>query len=1203
MRVHRSCVQALLLAMSLWLVAAASEPWPVLAQDAPGSAPPVLDYELVDEWGFQPWQRRPGLFSSASDVTSLPDGRRLVLDAQAKGIHRLSADGTAWDFDALPRTVSIGAYLDRSWSPHRLDVGPDGLVALLGQVDRLREDDPELSAFVVLSLSEAGRWQPTHLVELERKWTYADLALGPADRAYLTRYSANRMDPRGSIDVLAPYAQNPSGATTRLAPQELGHPYRVDVHADGTIYVLSALCNCSPPPPPPPRTPRPTRTPRPSLDRGGPDAGPGSRGPLDGRRSGVHTAAINQRDGEGTDGIVVIGPDGRTRETWTQGSLRDVAVTGRSALVHNASRLYRVDGRKELHRVSSQYAADVLLTSIDVAPDGRVNLVNGSSAYMGLFVLPSADASSASPRGWIDHPRLEGPLWPRAISVDESAGELLVVDQQLRQGTGHHAKSGPHYGSDHPATLHRWKLDGTLSSQSGMIWQPYAFEERPVDVAVNDGRTITLSDHHLILRRDHALPVLARSFPGQDASGRSALLAAVDAHEDRIAVLDIGRERVLVLSSGGGLQSEWSTWSARPNALPADLALFGDRLYLADRGRNRIMVRGIGGADLGEWPTHDGPLRVETGPHGDVFVLGRGGWLLRYTPDGTLVSWWRLPSRDVSGLRRAVTPGDLDVDRRGRVYVSWWVEGPKDTVLARQAGISVFASILRPAPEGRQPLRPGACLAEPDKRAVPGQIRLGETVDVTLTLRGECPGTHRPSQVMIVFDRSRSIEWNGAMLRAKEALVGLLDTLNGEAVEIGLVSFADGAALEVPLTDRLGEIRGRIATLDAGGDTRMAAGIDLARRELLGPRHDPEAEPHIWIVSDGVFKDQPTDAVAAAQADGIIVDALIFRTHEFGNEVRDALRALVGGAHLHEELRPEREIHIVRQITAYDPQRGLFDTLTLDDVIPSNMRLVPGSVEPAAALTTTLVASDTLRWRFEDVLAADPLTLTYTLEPLELGTHPTNVEARADWIDAWDHAGRVPFPVPVVEVLAAPTPTPAPEPEPVIYLPFASRHRCHRRAPLDIVLTVDTSGSMGRPVVGQPGTALDVAREAMRDFVRLLDMPRDRLAVVEFNATARVISGLSGDHDTALESIDALRHSPGSRLDQGLALAAHALDGAGDEPGRPVVILLTDGQQYESRKIALAWGGAMRGRAVTVWAVGFGPDRRRGPAAPPGHHP
>jgi Mg-chelatase subunit ChlD len=734
-------------------------------------------------------------------------------------------------------------------------------------------------------------------------------------------------------------------------------------------------------------------------------------------------------------------------------------------------------------------------------------------------------------------------------------------------------------------------MDGELVSQNGALWANSSSQEFPVDVTALDGTMVSITNRQLFGRPDHSLPTWIRSFPGTDASGRDALLTAVDADAGHIALLDVGRERVLWLDAQGQLLHEWSTWAAAPNALPADLALDGERVYLADRGRNRIMVRDAHGGDLGEWPTHDGPLRITVGPRGDLFVLGRGGWLLRYTPEGTLVSWWRLPHREVSGVMRAVTPGDLDVDTEGRVYASWWVEGPKDTIIAGQAGIAVFAPILRPAPEGRQPLRPGACLVESDKRAAPGRVPLGETVDVTLTLRGECPGTHRPSQVMIVFDRSRSIEWNGALLRAQDAMVDLLDTLNGEAVEIGLVSFADGGSLEVPLTSRLGEIRGRIATFDAGGDTRMAAGIDLARRELMGPRRDPDAEPHIWIVSDGVFKDQPTEAVEAALAEGIIVDALIFRTHEFDNDVRNALRGLVGGGHLHEELRPEREIGIVQQITAFDPQRGLFDTVTIDDVIPSNMRLVEGSVDPPAVR----LAADTLRWAHRDVLAANVLTMTYRLEPLDLGEHPTNVEADARWVDAWGHGGRMSFPVPRVEVVLPPTPTPTPpatatpEADPVIYLPFASRYRCHRRQPLDIVLTVDTSGSMGRPVVGQPGTALDVARRGMRDFVRLLDLPRDRVAVVEFNATARVVSGLSGDRARIGAAIDALRHNPGSRLDQGLALAAHALDGATAPRGRPVVILLTDGQQYDSRKLAIAWGDGMRGRGVTVYAVGFGP--------------
>jgi Mg-chelatase subunit ChlD len=207
--------------------------------------------------------------------------------------------------------------------------------------------------------------------------------------------------------------------------------------------------------------------------------------------------------------------------------------------------------------------------------------------------------------------------------------------------------------------------------------------------------------------------------------------------------------------------------------------------------------------------------------------------------------------------------------------------------------------------------------------------------------------------------------------------------------------------------------------------------------------------------------------------------------------------------------------------------------------------------------------------------------MTFQLEPLELGEHPTNVEATADWVDAWGHSRRQRFPVPRVTVV---------EPAHAIYLPLAMRERCLRRTPADIVLVVDTSNSMSRPNVGRPGTALDVAREAMRDLVDLLELPGDRVAVVSFDAQSRVVSELSGERADIVGGIDALSLSSGTRLDEGLAVAARTLQTAPAPRGRPVVIVLTDGLQSEARSVALAWGDQLRARGITTYAVGFGPE-------------
>ena len=77
------------------------------------------------------------------------------------------------------------------------------------------------------------------------------------------------------------------------------------------------------------------------------------------------------------------------------------------------------------------------------------------------------------------------------------------------------------------------------------------------------------------------------------------------------------------------------------------------------------MVLGIDGSSLGEFPAHYGPRRVTTDAEGDIFVLGRGGFALRYSPDGRLVARWRVPDPEAS-------LADIAVDHAGQVSIAHW---------------------------------------------------------------------------------------------------------------------------------------------------------------------------------------------------------------------------------------------------------------------------------------------------------------------------------------------------------------------------------------------------------------------------------------------------------------------------------------------------------------------------------------------------
>lgn len=164
--------------------------------------------------------------------------------------------------------------------------------------------------------------------------------------------------------------------------------------------------------------------------------------------------------------------------------------------------------------------------------------------------------------------------------------------------------------------------------------------------------------------------------------------------------------------------------------------------------------------------------------------------------------------------------------------------------------------------------------------------------------------------------------------------------------------------------------------------------------------------------------------------------------------------------------------------------------------------------------------------------------------------------------------------------------TPSPPPPP-LFLPFLGRGHCLalRRRPLDVALVLDSSQSMAGP-------KLAAALAAAQAFVDLVDLPRDRVAVVSFNGRARLEAGLTGSRSLLELALAAPQTGQGTRIDLGLAAAEAELRGSrARAEGRPVIILLTDGQpDAGSDGLARDAARLARSRGTLVYAIGLGAD-------------
>lgn len=1163
-RSRRAIGRLIPIALLVLLLASRSAPTERVTAAALRQDQESIGYRLVDTWANQPWTLTPGRYGLPADISSAPDGTIFILDGRHQALHILAPDGQPIRVIELPRDPAERGL----WRAQRLDVGFDGVIHVLSEgqrqpngwfafrVTRLAADGTELDRFDAVS--------DGHKI-------YKDVAVGLDRRVYLSVATSDNPfviwpgptptpDPSALPVQVGVEVFSPDGDYQMIITDPaLCSPDSLDVARDDTLYVVNKC-----PSPfgnvPPGATP----TPRPSLA----------------------DQAMPPPDTK-VEGVFIFGPDHRLREKVPFNGPDDVAVGPAGVFVSRTTEIFALRDPQPLFsapsgRVYSAYF-DQVVFHLDVPADGRVLASMTHCYFQGLvrFDQPSGRPATPAYVGVTDQPEIEGPVYPIRVAagqeVDVLQGQYFVWD------LGQEQQYVIRPSMQDAQSVQRWTRQGAsraatrLRSQVGLCAGSDARWIR--DVASDGADIYTVDPTILQLRPDDTVPRWS-FWPGvlsEDPAIKSRL-QAVSADAGRVAMLDVGTQTVIVLDRAKTVLNAWSVAGLAVNALPVDLALAGDRIYLADAGRNRVLVRGLDGTALGEWPIHDGPVGLDVGPTGDVFVLGRGRWAFRYRPDGALVSSWPMPDR----VRHA---GDIAVDDDGHVYVTTVerspIEGP-GTPLVRdfpkyalgEAAVWVFEEFKENVPPPA-PVPPGACLTKRDKTAAPRRIPLGRDVEVHLEVSGSCPGRTEPVQIVLAFDTSRSMNFDDALPRAQDEIATWLGRLDPRTTDVALVTFSDGAALELPLSPNLMSVRARVASLVAWGDTRMGVGLDAALRELTGSRGNPAAKRLILLVTDGVYKDEPLNVLPAIRAAGIDVYALLYPTREFDQGYLQGLQILTGDEQrvLMDPDAAQLEA-LFGELAQTHEEPGLFETITIEDIIPANMRYVPDSAEPPAVLV-----GNTLVWTLGASPANSPITLRYRLIPQEVGVWPTNVEATARYRDALANDGRIVFPIPEVEVFTLGYHA---------YLPFAAKAACQRIDSVDVVLVLDTSSSMLDPAVDGFRTKLDAAREAAGAFLAVLRLPVDRAAVVSFNVSARRMVDLTGDRQALWNGLLALESSPGTHIDLGLAEATRVLSTRAPTANRPVVILLTDGLQNGSTDPVRAQADALKRLGALVYTIGLG---------------
>jgi Ca-activated chloride channel family protein len=140
-------------------------------------------------------------------------------------------------------------------------------------------------------------------------------------------------------------------------------------------------------------------------------------------------------------------------------------------------------------------------------------------------------------------------------------------------------------------------------------------------------------------------------------------------------------------------------------------------------------------------------------------------------------------------------------------------------------------------------------------------------------------------------------------------------------------------------------------------------------------------------------------------------------------------------------------------------------------------------------------------------------------------------------------------------------------------------HFASEEAPLEIVIAVDISGSMG--------AALEELKRAVRQFVSKLK-PSDQVTLIAFNEEMFVLTQRERDRTRLFEAIDRFTVYGGTTL---YDVIIRSLEMLSRQPGRRSLIVFSDGQDQSSQASFGVVDRALRSNDATLFMVALGRGR------------
>jgi von Willebrand factor type A domain/IPT/TIG domain len=279
----------------------------------------------------------------------------------------------------------------------------------------------------------------------------------------------------------------------------------------------------------------------------------------------------------------------------------------------------------------------------------------------------------------------------------------------------------------------------------------------------------------------------------------------------------------------------------------------------------------------------------------------------------------------------------------------------------------------------------------------PATLVTNGEAEVTLNIQGTPPvNVVRPNDVVLVIDKSGSMQNDNRMQAAKDAAKGFVDMMDFTKHRIGIVDYSDrNLTQSLDLNVDAAATKSYVDAIRLGGGT----GTDIAIQkgmDLLANRR-PEAQPVMVLLTDG----EAQNPDAALQQAKIAKDAgIVFYTVALlgqndkpdGNKYNELLEDMATTAQHHHFVLGSTGLKEAYDAIVKEIGMASATDVVVTETISPELEIVPGSYDNNIPKPT--VSGNTLMWNFLE-LKDQPLNFTYKVRAKQ-GTKAGKIPVVAD---------------------------------------------------------------------------------------------------------------------------------------------------------------------------------------------------------------